>query len=224
MKILALDTSGDACSVALYDAAAEEILAQERVLIERGHAEILFSQITRVTEQAGTMLKAIDRFAVTIGPGTFTGVRIGLAAARGFALAAKKPLIGVGSLEVVARGADAPESAMIVAAFDARRGELYVQAFHGGKAVFEPVAATSANAAAAIVEASIGRDVFIAGTGAEILRAALVAQNARAEIAAGEALPRADILARLAAKRPETSGSVMPLYLRAPDAKLPAQR
>ncbi|MFZ1991218.1 MAG: tRNA (adenosine(37)-N6)-threonylcarbamoyltransferase complex dimerization subunit type 1 TsaB [Alphaproteobacteria bacterium] len=223
MKILALDTSGDACSVALYDARNKKLLAEERVLIERGHAEILFSQIACVTEQGDTSLKSIDRFAVTIGPGTFTGVRIGLSAARGFALAAQKPLIGLSSLEVVARGAEAPASAIIVAAFDARRGEIYVQAFQGDATILEPMAATPAEAASAITEASSGGEVFIIGTGAEILRAALASKGARAEIAPGEALPRADVLARLAANRPAATEPVMPLYLRAPDAKLPTR-
>jgi len=223
MKILALDTSGDACSVALYDAAAEQLLAEEHVPIERGHAEILFSQITRATQQANVTLKSIDRFAVTTGPGTFTGVRIGLSAARGFALAAKKPLIGINSLEVVAHGAEVPPSATIVAAFDARRGELYVQAFRGSDAIFAPMATTPASIASTISNISNGT-VFIIGTGAEILRSALASVGASAEIASGQALPRAAILARLAAARAPISEPVMPLYLRAPDAKLPAQR
>ncbi|HXZ67106.1 MAG TPA: tRNA (adenosine(37)-N6)-threonylcarbamoyltransferase complex dimerization subunit type 1 TsaB [Alphaproteobacteria bacterium] len=223
MKILALDTSGDACSVALYDARAQKLLAEERMLIERGHAEILFSQIARVTERGETSLKSIDRFAVTIGPGTFTGVRIGLAAARGFALAARKPLTGVSSLEVVAHGADAPASAVVVAAFDARRGELYVQAFQDNTTVLGPMAATPEGAAAAIADASNGAEVFIVGTGAGILRAALTSRNVRAELASGEALPRAGVLARIAATRAEAAEPVTPLYLRAPDAKLPAR-
>ena len=223
MKILALDTSGGACSVALYDTAAEKLLAEERVLIERGHAELLFSQIELVTERGNITLKSIDRFAVTTGPGTFTGVRIGLSAARGFALAAQKPLIGVGSLEVVAMGAEAPSNAIIVAAFDARRGELYVQAFQGGHALAEPMAAPPGHAAEMLIRASDGAAIFVIGTGAEMLRAALAAHAARTEIAVGEALPRAAVLARLAATRAASGAPVMPLYLRAPDAKLPAR-
>lgn len=222
MKILALDTSGDACSVALYDARADKLLAEEHALIERGHAEILFEQITRVAARSDTPLKSVDRFAVTIGPGTFTGVRIGLAAARGLALAAQKPLIGIGSLEVVAHGAEAPAGAVIVAAFDARRGELYLQAFRDGEAVTEPMAATPSNAAQMLIRAERSTSFVIAGTGAELLLAALNAQNASAEIAAGETLPRAGVLARIAASRAATEAPVMPLYLRAPDAKLPA--
>ena len=221
MKVLALDTSGDACGVALYDARAGEVLAEERVLIQRGHAEILFEQISRVVQRASIPLKSVDRFAVTTGPGTFTGVRIGLAAARGLALAARKPLIGIGSLEVVACGLDVPASTLVVAAFDARRGEVYAQAFAGDAAITEPVAATPEHAAAALVEASLAAKFLVTGTGAELLFSSLAARGAQVEIASGEPLPRADVLARLAAARTPAVGPVMPLYLRAPDAKLP---
>lgn len=222
MKILALDTSGDACSVALYDAAASAVLAEEHLPIERGHAEILFAQIARVTQAGATALKSVDRFAVTIGPGTFTGVRIGLAAARGLALAAQRPLIGIGSLEAVARGAEAPPGALIVAAFDARRGELYVQAFRGEAPITQPMATTPQDAANTLMRLEPNAPLFAIGSGAELLRATLGQQGARVEVASGEALPRASVLARIAARREPTNQPVMPLYLRAPDAKLPA--
>ena len=222
MKILALDTSGDACSVALYDAAAHRLLAEKHTLIERGHAELLFSQIEQVTGVADVSLKSVDRFAVTTGPGTFTGVRIGLSAARGLALAARKPLIGVGSLEAVAHGALAPEGNPIVAALDARRGEIYFQAFKNGEPILDPIAATPRDAAVILARQAKSAQLLVIGTGASELHAALVSLGQSAEIAAGETLPRASVVARMAASRAPAEKPVMPLYLRAPDAKLPA--
>jgi tRNA threonylcarbamoyladenosine biosynthesis protein TsaB len=224
MKVLGLDTSTDSCSVALYDAHAQRLLAEERVLIERGHAEILFAQIARVTQRAELGLKAVDRFAVTTGPGTFTGVRIGLSAARGLALAAGRPLVGLNSLEVTAFAADASPEAIIVAAFDARRGEIYAQGFRGGGTpVTEPFAA-SAEAGARTIMRSVppGARLELIGSGAEALRSAFAKAGVQSAVVAGDPLPSASALARLAAARPIPAARPKPLYLRAPDAKLPA--
>jgi tRNA threonylcarbamoyl adenosine modification protein YeaZ len=217
MKILALDTSSDACSVAVFDAETSTALAEERTLISRGHAELLFSQIDRAAKAAQVPLMAFDRFAVTIGPGTFTGVRIGLAAARGLALAASKPLVGVSSLEVLA--ADAPVSEVMVAAIDARRGELYLQAFLAGRAIIEAQVAATESAAAMLIKTLPNRSFATVGTGAEALAAALAARGAEARATGYDPFPKAMVLARLAARRPANGSRPRPLYLRAPDAK-----
>ena len=104
MNILALDTSMQACSVAVLKTPASgktglSGLYEER---ERGHAERLMAMIDEALCSAGLTIKQIDRFAVCKGPGAFTGVRIGIAAARGLAMVCKKPLIGIGTLEVMA--------------------------------------------------------------------------------------------------------------------------
>src|SRR3569832_1939804 len=98
MLILAFDTSIAACSVALIRDAA--ILAATREVMDRGQAEALMPMIERVMESARASYRDLDRIAVTTGPGSFTGVRVGLAAARGLGLASEKPIVGVLTTEV----------------------------------------------------------------------------------------------------------------------------
>lgn len=221
MKVLALDTSMEACSVALYDAARGLVLAEAHEVPGRGHAEILFRQIADVLAQAGATHADIDRYGVTVGPGSFTGVRVGLAAARGLALAAAKPLAGVGTLEAIAAAIDIPPTERLIVAVDARRGELYVQAFSRGAPESEAFVAVP-GAAARRTFGHSAAPLAIAGSGATILQAALSELGAAVRIVDADPWPRASAVARLAAGRddPGTERPV-PLYLRAPDAKLP---
>lgn len=209
----------EASSVALYDAASETLLAEAHEVPGRGHAEILFRQIADVLERAAATHADIDRYGVTVGPGSFTGVRVGLAAARGLALAARKPLAGVGSLEAIAAAITVPPTERLVVAVDARRGELYLQAFDQGAAAGEAFVAGYAEAAE---RAAGSKPLAVAGSGAEILLAALAAAGRPARLVQAEPWPRARHVARLAAAR-DDRGTVRPapLYLRAPDAKLP---
>lgn len=222
MKILALETSMEACSVAIYDAAKDRVLAEAYDVPGRGHAEILFDRIKAVTDRAGVAPKDIDRFAATVGPGSFTGVRIALSAARGFALAAQKPLIGIGSLEAIAAAVAARPDEVVAIAHDARRGEIYLQAFASGKALFDPLVAPVAEAAETAAAVASGRPIAVAGSGAALLSAALGDLPHRTLPA--EPWPRASIVARLAAAREPPPEKPLPLYLRAPDARLPAAK
>lgn len=221
MKVLALDTSMDASSVALYDAAAGAVLAEAHQVLGRGHAEIVFRQIADVLAAAGATHADIDRYGVTVGPGSFTGVRVGLAAARGLALAAGKPLVGIGTLEAIAAAVPVPPEERLVIAVDARRGELYVQAFDGGGPAGEALVADPATAALRTAPPG-GMAAVVAGSGAEILIAALAVRGVVARPVAADQWPRARHVARLASRR-DDPGDLRPgpLYLRAPDAKLP---
>ena len=107
MLILAIDTALDACAAAVLDTAPAKVIAQESLPMKRGHAEALMPLIARVMKQSGIAFAALDRIAVTTGPGSFTGLRVGLSAARGIALAADKPVVGVTTLTAYA----APSSA-----------------------------------------------------------------------------------------------------------------
>src|SRR4051812_18694458 len=104
MLVLAIDTAGPDCAVALarFDADRIEILARGAESIGRGHAERLLPIIESVLSQAGCSFHDLDRVAVTVGPGSFTGVRVGIAAARGLALALNIPAVGVGTLDALA--------------------------------------------------------------------------------------------------------------------------
>jgi tRNA threonylcarbamoyladenosine biosynthesis protein TsaB len=94
MLILAIDTALDACAAGVLDTEAGAMIAQESQAMKRGHAEALMPLLARVIKQAGIVFSALDRIAVTTGPGSFTGLRVGLSAARGIALAAAKPEVG----------------------------------------------------------------------------------------------------------------------------------
>jgi tRNA threonylcarbamoyladenosine biosynthesis protein TsaB len=207
--VLGLDTCLASCSVAVLD--GERVLASAREVMARGHQERLAPMARDVMAQAGLAFDRLDRIAVTVGPGSFTGLRVGIAFAKGLAFALGEPAIGIGTLEALA----AEASGLIFPAIDARRGQLYLQAFEDGRALMAPDALTAEVAAARIAELSQGRDFTLVGSGAALL--ADFAPSA-AVIAAEGADARQ--VARLAASR--TPGSLKPLYLRAPDAKLPA--
>src|SRR3978361_482116 len=98
MLILAIDTALDACAAAVLDTDTSQLVAQESQAMKRGHAEALMPLIARVMKESGIAFSSLDRIAVTTGPGSFTGLRVGLSAARGIALAAEKPVVGVTTL------------------------------------------------------------------------------------------------------------------------------
>src|SRR3954451_8635595 len=102
MLILAIDTALDACSAAVLDTHANKLIAQESQAMKRGHAEALMPLIARVMKASAIPFTSLDRVAVTRGPGSFTGLRVGLSAARGIALAAGKPVVGLTPLTAFA--------------------------------------------------------------------------------------------------------------------------
>ena len=210
MKILSLDTAMAACSVAVVDTDAPLPLAAAFVAMERGHAEALAPMTAEVLEAAGLAISAIDRIAVTIGPGTFTGVRIGLSFAKGLALARHLPVIGIDSLSAIAAndGSDAP---LLVVA-DARNGEVYAAAFDAARNLIAGPRVTTAAAAVADVPSG----TLVIGTAAK----AVVETSGRTDLRLSPAspLPVAAHFARLAAAT-APGAAPSPLYLRAPDAK-----
>ncbi|MGZ6017828.1 MAG: tRNA (adenosine(37)-N6)-threonylcarbamoyltransferase complex dimerization subunit type 1 TsaB [Phenylobacterium sp.] len=208
--VLGLDTCLSSCSVAVLD--GERVVASAREVMARGHQERLAPMAREVMAQAGLAFTALDRIAVTVGPGSFTGLRVGIAFAKGLSFALGLPAVGIGTLEALA----AEASGLVFPAIDARRGQLYLQAFEGGRALMAPDALTVEVAAARLAELSQGRPFTLVGSGAALL--ADVAPSATAIAAEGA---DARHVARLAAGR--APGPLKPLYLRAPDAKLPAQ-
>jgi len=221
MIILGLDTAQGACSAAVLKDG--RVLARRFELMRTGHAERLMPQVLEVMADAHLEMAELDRLAATIGPGTFTGTRVALAAARGMALALKIPLIGITTLEAVAEGLAAGEGKVRIGAFDARRGELYVQAFEGASLspLAEPQILNVEEAARLVAAAAKGRPIEIAGTGAGLLADALAGQGVKATTPEVEAHPDAALVARIAATRAIPALPPAPLYLREPDAKLP---
>jgi tRNA threonylcarbamoyladenosine biosynthesis protein TsaB len=140
LRLLALDTALNATQVAILDSVSGAVLAQESQPMERGHAEALVPMVGRVLTAAGLAFADLDRFAVTTGPGSFTGLRIGIAAARGFALIHKKPAVGISTLTAYAAPVlFGPERRACAVAIDARNGQIFFQAMAlGGKPLVAP--------------------------------------------------------------------------------------
>ena len=210
MRILAVETALGACSVAVLD--GEKILAHHFEEMARGHAEALAPMVQTAMAKAGLAFSALGRLAVTTGPGTFTGQRVGLAFMRGLRVALKKPLAGLTTLEVMAAATNAPRAAAI---HDAKRDEAYLLLWEEGETVLAPMVLPFAQAIEKIRAFGF---CALAGTGAPAAKAELGADFSLSDIRQ----PNALWLARLALTRPPSAIPPAPLYLRAPDAKLPA--
>jgi tRNA threonylcarbamoyladenosine biosynthesis protein TsaB len=208
MRLLAVDTALGACSVAVLE--RDRVLAHIFEEMTRGHAEALAPMVEHAMADAGIGFAALDRLAVTTGPGTFTGQRVGLAFMRGLRVALKKPLTGVTTLEAMAFATDAQCAAAI---HDAKRGEAYLSLWRDGKTTAPDVMPF----AEAVEKIRSHGPCALAGTGA----AAAFAQLGDAFILSGIRQPDALFVARLAAALAPTDEAPGPLYLRAPDAKLP---
>src|ERR1700761_3511750 len=212
MIVLALDTALAACSVAVTRGNAVLAAVSEPML--RGHQERLAPMVQEAMAEAGLAFAAVDRIGVTVGPGSFTGLRVGLAFAKGLGLALGRPCVGVGTLEALA--ASAPGPGLTAAVIDARRDQLYLQAFDGGAAVMAPDALDVPTAAARLAELWRGGPLRLVGPGADLL--AGIAPEA---VVIARAAPDPVALCALAAGR---TTPARPLYLRPPDAKLPGGR
>lgn len=162
MKLLALDTAMAACSVAIIDTDHVLPLADAWVAMERGHAEALAPMIKSAMVQSGLEFCDLNRIAVTIGPGTFTGVRIGLAMARGLGLALGIPVFGIDTLSAIAANIPSGDTAILVAA-DAHKDEVYAALLGGdGKVLRRPAVVPVATAALELPD-----DAVVIGTGAD---------------------------------------------------------
>jgi tRNA threonylcarbamoyladenosine biosynthesis protein TsaB len=217
MLILAIDTALDACSAAVLDTETAELLAQESLPMKRGHAEALMPLIARVMQSAQRPFTALDRIAVTTGPGSFTGLRVGISAARGLALAAGKPAVGLTTLSayaaaIVSQNRPAP----VISAIDARHDHVYFQIVAGdGRQLVRPKVAGIDEAIAA---SQFGAPHLV-GNAAKIL-ADRWPEDAPQPIAVDlRAAPDITWVAWLGAAADPDVASARPFYLRAPDAK-----
>ena len=218
MLILAIDTALDACAVGVLDTNAGELIAQESLGMKRGHAEALMPLLARVMKASGVPFMALDRIAVTTGPGSFTGLRVGLSAARGIGLAANKPVVGLTTLSayaapVVSRNDEHP----VISAIDARHDHVYFQVVSGnGSSLIRPKVAPIEEALAA---SRYGAPHMV-GNAARILADRWPADAPPPFKVDPQPAPDIAWLAWLgAAVSPETSPP-RPYYLRAPDAKV----
>jgi len=223
MNLLAFDTCLGAVSAAVcrVDATGLYVLAEAYEARTTGHAERLMPMVDETMARSGIELSRIDRLAVSLGPGSFTGVRIGVAAARALALATGKPAVGVTSLAAMAHEArqvlgDKAKERLLAVAVDAR-GMTYVQLFEDDGATSAPMLLAPAEAAAMIGT----RRSCIVGSAAVAVADAVA--GAQAEAALVDLQPHARAVAALAVGLAPTH-PLRPLYLRRPDAKLQSDK
>lgn len=215
MRVLALDTALAACSVAVLDTNPEQVLARVSLPMERGHAEALMPMIDQALG-GGAALKAVDRIVVTTGPGSFTGIRVGLSAARGLSLAAGKPLVGVTTLiALVAPALATGDGRAVAAAVDARHGRVFFQIFAPSGMGLVPARVLTAKDAARMAGDGAVR---LVGSGAPMV---LEASSVRHEIVPESFAPDPVWLARLGAAAPIPERPPRPVYLRPPDVTKP---
>jgi tRNA threonylcarbamoyl adenosine modification protein YeaZ len=213
MKILAIDTSANLCAACVFDTDAGE---RGRAVLDlgKGHAEHLMTVIDDALNAAGSTYADIGLVGVSVGPGSFTGIRVGVAAARGLALALKIPSVGVTTLDALADEARAAYPGReILAAIDARRDQLYLARYEqGGERISGPVIASLADA---VAEAG-GQGVVLAGSAADMIAAAI---GRPIDIATRSATADIGVYAKLAARQDRAAAPPRPLYLRDADAK-----
>ncbi len=208
MIVLALDTAGVDCAAAVYDSGSDSVMGEVTETIGRGHAEHLMHVVDEALAKADVALSAVERVVVTVGPGSFTGIRIGVAAARGFALSLNVPAVGVTTLEVMAATARAQNPGKsVLAAIDAKREEIYLQSFDADGNPLDEARAVTIGEARAI---AAGFDGIVTGTAVARLSDAPPAERP-------DAFPIA-IVARLGAGKP-AGERPKPLYLRGPDVR-----
>lgn len=222
-RLLAFDCAGSSCSAALWEEG--RVRAQRHQSMRRGQAEQLVPMIQTVMAEAALEFAELDAIAVTRGPGGFTGVRIGLATARGLALACRLPVLGVSSFQVAAQGAPAAErqGRTLVVVLDAKRSDVFVQFFSERLAPLgDPLSLTPDSLADCLPTGSL----LLTGDGvAQVDSALRAARGAELALASTHGPADAAWLAAHAADLPlppPGATSPAPLYLRAPDVNIPA--
>jgi len=217
MRVLAIDTALAACSAAVLDTAGGGIVASESLPMIRGQAEALMPLVARVMKASGIGFADLDRVAVTTGPGSFTGLRVGLAAARGLGLAAAIPVIGVSTLSAYAApylGVD--DKTAVVVAIDARHAQVYLQAFGPSGATL--VAPRLAPLSEATRAAAAARSRIV-GSAAQAVADALSKSDPSPVTVDARPAPDIGWVAQIGAVVPEAAAPPKPQYLRAPDAQ-----
>ncbi|MBY0297901.1 MAG: tRNA (adenosine(37)-N6)-threonylcarbamoyltransferase complex dimerization subunit type 1 TsaB [Methylobacterium sp.] len=222
MRILAIDTALESCAACISSDDAAEPLAQESLALQRGHAEALLPLVERVVARVEGGFSAIDRVAVTVGPGSYTGLRVGLAAARAIGLASGIPVVGVTTLSallapLLASAEDfLGQGYLLGAAIDARHGRVYFQALSPDGGIVVPPALIPL--AEAVQHVGAG-PAALAGSGAPAVAAAVNAAGGRAVVPEGHTAPEIAWVASLGLVADPDHALPRPLYLRGPDAQ-----
>ena len=215
LRVLAIDTALEACSAAILDTERGDRVTSRSVPMMRGHAEALVPLIAALMGEANVQFTDLDRIAVTVGPGSFTGLRVGVAAARGIALATGKPAVGVTTLGALAAPFFADESKAVLAVINARHDRVYMQLFGpGGRSLVAPRIAPTRNA----IRAAIASPTRIVGNAAKLIEEAWPGDEQRPLLVSAVPAPDVAWVARLGAAADDLTVPVRPLYLGDADA------
>jgi tRNA threonylcarbamoyladenosine biosynthesis protein TsaB len=214
MLVLAIDTALEACSAAIFDSEEAAIVASQSQVMARGHAESLMPLIDGVMREARFDFFALDRIAVTVGPGSFTGLRVGIAAARGIALAAKKEVVGITTLAALAAPYVATDpSTPVAATIDGRHRHVYFELYGAqGRVLLSPRIIPVDDA----VHAAAGASARLVGSAARMM--AEIWPDPHPPPIDERRAPDIDWVARLGAQARVRDAPPKPLYLRPPDA------
>ncbi|MGL4496007.1 MAG: tRNA (adenosine(37)-N6)-threonylcarbamoyltransferase complex dimerization subunit type 1 TsaB [Beijerinckiaceae bacterium] len=217
MRVLAIDTALGACAVCVYEAGSGTVMAQETAAMDKGHAEALIPMIERVMAQVDGGFAVIDRVAVTTGPGSYTGVRVGLSAANAIGFAAQKPVVGISTLGALAAPLIAAgEGTAVAAAIDARHGDIYLQLLTAsGRSILNPRQIAAKEAARMMGSGP----VRLVGSGAPRLAVEAWTIGIDAVVVDAPAAAAIVWIARLGALASPADQPARPLYLKAADAK-----
>jgi tRNA threonylcarbamoyl adenosine modification protein YeaZ len=210
LLVLAIDTALEACSAAVLDTDRTEGVTSRSLSMVRGHAEALMPLIASVMSDADAEFNDLDRIAVTVGPGSFTGLRVGVAAARAIALASGKPAVGLTTLAALAAPFfDDCAGGALMSVIDARHDRVYMQMFGpGGRSLVAPRIAT-VNIA---THAALAAPTRIVGNATRLIEAAWPVNEPAPAVNAMRA-PHIEWVARLGAARHDLTAPVRPLYL-----------
>lgn len=221
MRVLVIDTALGACTVGVFDGA--RALAERCEPMAKGHSERLGGMARDVMADAGVGFDTLDRIGVTVGPGSFTGLRVGLAFAQGLGEALDRPVVGISALAALAWTKDAGEGAT-AAIIDARRGQVYVQTFRDGVPLTGPEAVGVEAMRDRMASDAAGLDWRLVGSGAPLF---VRDPKATEPISPGASdpivYPSAAGLAALTVLADPAEAPPSPLYLRAPDATPPTR-
>ena len=218
MRVLIVDTALGACTACVVEDG--RLLGVRSELMTKGHQERLAGMARDAVVEAGGGFGAVDRIGVTVGPGSFTGLRVGLAFAQGLGAALDRPVVGVSTLDALAASID--PVGLVAAVIDARRGQVYARLFRDGVALGAAEALPLDVAVERILEAAAGTAPTLVGSGAPVLAEAFPDRLANA-VLTPLAAPTPEALARLTGAADPTIALPRPLYLRAPDATPPSR-
>lgn len=216
MRVLIVDTALGACSAGVVEDG--RLLGLRTELMTKGHQERLAGMARDAVADAGGGFGALDRIGVTVGPGSFTGLRVGLAFAQGLGAALDRPVVGVSTLDALAASVEV--GGLVAAVIDARRGQVYARLFRDGVAQGAAEALPLDVAVECILEADAAPTLV--GSGVQILSETFPDRLGDA-VLKPLAAPTPEALARLTAAADPATAMPRPLYLRAPDATPPSR-